>query len=146
MSDPKPFQSDELRLCIDALVRVFKVTDSPSLGPGATRLNPPDMQALLFVAQNANCISNDLGTFLQVVPTTTSSIVDRLVRQGLLYRTRSDENRRVVHLKLSEAGQKVVDQIIAQQNDQCRTMLSQLSPSERDQFLRAAKKIAAGIS
>ena len=146
MSAPSQTQIDTLRLSIDALVRVFRITDSPALGPDAPRLNPPDMQALLFVAQNPDCISADVGAFLGVVPTTTSALVDRLVRQGLLLRARTETNRRVVLLRLTDTGEEVVRQIIAQQNDHCRIMLEALSETERDAFLSAARKIATAIA
>ncbi|MGY6553528.1 MAG: MarR family winged helix-turn-helix transcriptional regulator [Wenzhouxiangella sp.] len=141
-----PAQIEALRLSIDALVRVFKITDSPTLGPGMPKLNPPDMQALLFIARNPGCIAADLGGFLGIVPTTTSALVDRLVRQGLLLRERTEANRRIVLLKLSAAGETVVEKIIAQQNEHCRIMLSVLSDTEREAFLSAAQKISAAIS
>ena len=146
MSAPSQTQIDTLRLSIDALVRVFRITDSPALGPDAPRLNPPDMQALLFVAQNPDCISADVGAFLGVVPTTTSALVDRLVRQGLLLRARTETNRRVVLLRLTDTGEEVVRKIVAQQNDHCRVMLEALSETERDAFLSAARKIATAIA
>ena len=146
MSTPTPSQIETLRLSIDALVRVFRVTDSPALGPGMPKLNPPDMQALLFVARNPDCIASDLSAFLGVVPTTTSALVDRLVRQGLLLRARTETNRRVVLLRLTGQGEEVVRQIIAQQDDHCRIMLEALSGPEREAFLKAAQKISDTIT
>jgi DNA-binding MarR family transcriptional regulator len=146
MSHPTPAQIETLRLSIDALVRVFRITDSPALGPGTPKLNPPDMQALLFVARDPDCIASDVGAFLGVVPTTTSALIDRLVRQGLLLRGRTDTNRRIVLLRLTGAGEKIVQQIISQQDEHCRIMLEALSESEREAFLKAARKIAEAIS
>ena len=146
MSSPTPDQIETLRLSIDALVRVFRITDSPSLGPGMPKLSPPEMQALLFVSRHPDCIGTDVGAFLGVVPTTTSALVDRLVRQGLLLRTRTDANRRVVLLRLTDLGETVVRLIVAEQNEHCRIMLSALSEVERDAFLGAARKISETIS
>jgi DNA-binding MarR family transcriptional regulator len=146
MSQPSPSQIETLRLSIDALVRVFRITDSPALGPDMPKLNPPDMQALLFVARNPECIAADVSAFLGVVPTTTSALVDRLVRQDLMLRTRTEANRRVVLLRLTEMGEEVVRQIVAQQDDHCRIMLEALSETEREAFLMAARKISSTIS
>lgn len=146
MTTPTRAQIEALRLSIDTLVRVFKITDSPSLGPETPKLNPPDMQALLFIANHPDCIATDVGAFLGVVPTTTSALVDRLVRQGLLLRARTEANRRVVLLRLSEVGEDVVDQIIAQQNEHCRIMLGALSESERKAFIGAVQKISVAIA
>lgn len=146
MSSPSPAQIEALRLAIDVLVRVFKITDSPALGAGTPRLNPPDMQALLFVARHPDCIASHLGAFLGVAPTTVSALVDRLVRQGLMVRARTDANRRVVLLRLTGAGEAVVRQIISQQDDHCRQMLSALTEAEREAFLQAARKIVSAMS
>lgn len=146
MTTPTATQIETLRLSIDALVRVFRVTDSPALGRGMPKLNPPDIQALLFVARNPDCIAADVSAFLGVVPTTTSALVDRLVRQGLLLRARTEANRRVVLLQLTEMGEEVVRQIIAQQDDHCRIMLEALSETERETFLKAAQKISTAIT
>lgn len=145
MSTPTPIQIEILRLSIDALVRVFRITDSPALGPGMPKLNPPDMQALLFVSRHPGCIASDICAFLRVVPTTTSALVDRLVRQDLLSRTRIEANRRVVLLRLTALGVNVVGQIVAQQNEHCRIMLCALSDAERTTFLDAARKISQTI-
>ena len=146
MSSPTPDEIETLRLSIDALVRVFRITDSPSLGLDMPKLNPPDMQALLFVSRHADCIATDVGAFLGVVPTTTSALVDRLVRHGLLLRTRTDTNRRVVLLRLTGVGETVVQLILAKQNEHCRIMLLALSEVEREAFLGAALKISKLIS
>lgn len=146
MSDPSQAQIDALRLSIDTLVRVFRVTDSPALGPGMPKVGPSDMQALIFLQRNPGCISADLSAFLGVVPTTTSALVDRLVRLGLVNRARTESNRRVVLLGLTDAGEDVTNRIIAEQNEHCRIMLSALSDGEREPFLRAALKISSALA
>lgn len=146
MNAPTDEQINTLRLGIDALVRVFKVTDIVPLEAGMPKLNPPDVQALLFVAKHPLCIATDVGAFLGVVPTTMSTLVDRLARQGLLIRERTNENRRIVQLALSESGSAVVAAIVAQQNAHCAIMLGHLSPQEREAFLSCVRKIAIGIA
>jgi DNA-binding MarR family transcriptional regulator len=51
-----------------------------------------------------------LGSLLQVHPTSVTSAVDRLERQGYVERQRQDEDRRVVLAAITEAGRAVVEQ------------------------------------
>jgi len=143
---PKPKdQVEHLRSSIDVLVRVFKITDSLDVDPTVPKLNPPDVQTLIYVGDNPGCMSSDAGAFLGTVPTTTTAIIDRLVKRGLVLRERSDENRRIVALTLTPDGRKVADKILDQQRDHCRQMLAKLSAAERKAFLAAMGKIVDGL-
>ncbi|QIG44652.1 MarR family transcriptional regulator [Nocardioides anomalus] len=50
-----------------------------------------------------------LGSLLQVHPTSVTSAVDRLERQGYVERQRQDEDRRVVLAAITDAGRAVVE-------------------------------------
>jgi DNA-binding MarR family transcriptional regulator len=50
-----------------------------------------------------------LGSLLQVHPTSVTSAVDRLERQGFVERQRNDEDRRVVLAAITDAGRTVVE-------------------------------------
>ncbi len=50
-----------------------------------------------------------LGSLLQVHPTSVTSAVDRLERQGFVERQRRDDDRRVVLAAITDAGRAVVD-------------------------------------
>ena len=50
-----------------------------------------------------------LGSLLQVHPTSVTSAVDRLERQGFVERQRREEDRRVVLASITDAGRAVVE-------------------------------------
>ncbi len=50
-----------------------------------------------------------LGSLLQVHPTSVTSAVDRLERQGYVERLRRDEDKRVVRASITAAGREVVE-------------------------------------
>lgn len=54
-----------------------------------------------------------LGSLLQVHPTSVTSAVDRLVRQGYVERLRRVDDRRVILASLTEAGRDVVERATA---------------------------------
>lgn len=50
-----------------------------------------------------------LGSLLQVHPTSVTSAVDRLEKQGYVVRSRSEEDRRVVLAAITDAGREAVE-------------------------------------
>ena len=58
-----------------------------------------------------------LGSLLQVHPTSVTSAVDRLERQGFVVRERQAADRRVVRAVLTEAGREVVERATDGLND-----------------------------
>lgn len=145
MSKIDPAHVDKLRDAISVLVRVFKIAEGDTGDDTAPKLNPSDIQAILFLADHPRAIAADLGQFLGVVPTTTSAIVDRLVRRGLVVRARTDANRRIVQLELSDEGDRVAAALLARKNRNCEIMLAKLDKADRKAFVRAMEKIAKAI-
>ncbi len=58
-----------------------------------------------------------LGSLLQVHPTSVTSAVDRLERQGYVARVRDDDDRRVVRACITDAGRRVVEEATMGLND-----------------------------
>lgn len=68
---------------------------------------------LLSFAQSGPMPMTRLGSLLQVHPTSVTSAVERLVRQGYVERLRRETDRRVVLASLTDAGRDVVEQATA---------------------------------
>ncbi len=64
---------------------------------------------LLSFTQSGSMSMTRLGSLLQVHPTSVTSAVDRLVRQGYVERLRRERDRRVVLASLTPAGRRVVE-------------------------------------
>lgn len=64
------------------------------------------LQLLSFVRSGSMPMTR-LGSLLQVHPTSITSVIDRLVRQGFVERLRSEEDGRVVLACLTESGRSV---------------------------------------
>ena len=143
-----PGKTDELerlRSGIDTLVRVLKITDAAQLPDGRKPLNASDTQTLLYVAANDDCIGTDIARLLGVSATTTSAIVDRLVRRKLIKRKRTETNRRVVLLSATPSGRKAAQAILEEQRRHCAQMLEALDPAARVDFVNHVSTIAQAI-
>jgi DNA-binding MarR family transcriptional regulator len=76
-----------------------------------------------------------LGSLLQVHPTSVTSAVDRLEKQGFVVRERSSEDRRVVRAAVTPAGLDVVERATAGLNERVFAEVG-LDPTEAAELTR----------
>jgi DNA-binding MarR family transcriptional regulator len=143
MSIAKP-QLNELFIALRQLTRALKVAeDHGPAARAAEKVNPSDLAALLFIGDHEACIIKEVGHHLGLTATTTSSLVERLVRKGLVTRSRTEQNRRIARLALTAAGETLRQHAIADQLRHCRAMLAALDPGERPVLVSLMRKIAS---
>jgi DNA-binding MarR family transcriptional regulator len=91
---------------------------------------------LLFgLREHHEMSSSELALAADLAPATTTEMLDALAADGLVRRERSERDRRVVLVSLTERGQKVVEERRAQYDPLWRDALAQFSDEE---LLRAA--------
>ena len=136
-----------LQRSIATVVRVLKIMEPEvPTAHGTLKLNPADIQSLRFIAEHPACMSSTLAAYLGVVPTTATSVVDRLVKRGFVCRTRPEDNRRAVALSLTQEGAAAFERIDAEERATSGRMLDALAAEEREHFVEAMAKIAAALS
>lgn len=130
---------------MQTLIRGLKVAEANGVEAASCRLSPPDLQALMLIGARERCIVSDVAAGLNISPTTASSLVDRLVRNGYVERYRSEDDRRIVRLELSAEGARIREESMTMQLHHCRRMLDELSAGEAEIFLRLMDKIGQGL-
>ncbi|MBC7961965.1 MAG: MarR family transcriptional regulator [Steroidobacteraceae bacterium] len=93
---------DNLRRTIQALNESYKSIEQD------TGLTSPQLWAVKLVASAAPLKVSELAKGMFLHPATVVGIIDRLEAKGLVVRTRSTEDRRVVELDLTPAGRELV--------------------------------------
>ncbi|MEM9549976.1 MAG: MarR family transcriptional regulator [Pseudomonadota bacterium] len=137
----------QLQIAIQTIVRIQKILEpSVQTAHGALKLGPPDIQTLRFIAQNPGCMSGTVAEFLGVVPTTMTSIIDRLVKRGFVLRERPADNRRALSLSLTDEGARVQATLDQEERQSSAAMLAILPEEERAGFVRSMNRIAAALS
>ena len=103
--------ADEISEVIDNLRRSIKAINEYSRNAEKeTGLTGPQLWAIKLVAGSAPIKVSDLARRMYLHPATVVGILDRLESKGLVQRTRSTEDRRVVEIDLTEQGRVVVGQ------------------------------------
>jgi DNA-binding MarR family transcriptional regulator len=94
---------------IDDLRRVFQsMSDFSRLAERETGLTGPQLWAVKVINECNSIRVSDLAKRMYLHPTTVVGILDRLELQGLIQRTRSKTDRRVVQVELTITGYKLV--------------------------------------
>ena len=104
--DPSPVPRPDL---VDALARTaFVVTGVLSRVAAEHDLSLTQMRVLGILRDRSPRMA-ELATHLGLEKSTTSGLVDRAVRRGLLTRTPSPDDGRAAHVSLTQAGARLAE-------------------------------------
>ena len=108
MAKPKP--AIMVAEIMDNIRRVFQVVNEQSKQvERETGLTGPQVWAIKVISSHGTLRVSELAARMYLHPTTVVGIIDRLEKRGLVCRTRSLEDRRVVDVSLTEEGRSLVD-------------------------------------
>lgn len=97
----------------DVLISLRKITRAIDLHSKALMkdigLTTPQLLVLQQVGQTGRARPSEVARLVHLSQATITSIVDRLVKSGLVTRARSENDRRSVDIILTEAGQRKLD-------------------------------------
>ncbi|MDR7363197.1 MarR family winged helix-turn-helix transcriptional regulator [Nocardioides marmoribigeumensis] len=136
--------SDEAALA--ALMRASTVITAVvvrSLNSVTPRLSVVQLRVLVLVSglgsANVNAVAEGLGTNAS----NASRACDRLVRAGLLTRQQSEDDRRNVVLRPSQAGQALIDSVMQHRCTELERIASRLSERQQAELRRSLTAFAA---
>ncbi len=109
-------------------------------------ITPPQFWALSQMAKQKTCQMHDLALCMNLKFSSATGLVDRLVKQRLVCRDRSKNDRRVVHVSITPKGRRIFDQICEQKRKGIAKLFSRLSASERARYLEIIQKLASNLS
>jgi len=107
----------------------------------ASELTLQQLKVLMLAVYRAPLSAHDAAGALGVSAATVSGLVGRLVDHGLLRQEPAPDDRRVRHLRATEAGEAALDQVARLQVQHRRELLVRLSDDE----LAALRVGLAGI-
>lgn len=134
---------------IDAVLtasRALIAVATRSLGATAEETTLAQYRSLVVLASRGPQRLVDLAGALGVAPSTAGRMCDRLIRKGLIRRSRTRTDRRAVLVSITGAGRTVVDQATARRRELIAGILAGL-PAEQQRDVAAALRafaVAAG--
>jgi MarR family transcriptional regulator, 2-MHQ and catechol-resistance regulon repressor len=88
----------------------------------------------------------ELAEKLLVTGGNITYVMDRLEEQGLVYRQRSDLDRRVIEARLTDEGSALIEHVYPDHADHVRELMSHLDPDEQRNLRDLLKRLGKGVS
>ncbi|WP_078666116.1 MULTISPECIES: MarR family winged helix-turn-helix transcriptional regulator [Carboxydocella] len=142
--EKRTVQAEEINLLLKSIIghfRKFVSNHIKDLG-----LTVPQLLLLRVLYQQPEQTLSELCQQLGLAKSTVSDLVDRLEKQELVVKRRGEQDRRTVRISLAEKTMALGETIQAIKTDYWSALLSQLTPAEVEEILRALRKLQGLIS
>lgn len=127
-SEHKTDLLDEVMDQIDELVS-YQRRSFCAHGPHR-ELSLPQLFLLITLHERGTHTVSALAELLGVTAPSASALIDRMEERGLVARERDAEDRRVVHVAITEAGHTLLDEMVGMRRDRLRQILSLMNAEE----------------
>jgi DNA-binding MarR family transcriptional regulator len=137
--------ANEVDEVTDALLtasRVLVAVAATSLGAVGDEVTLAQYRTLVILQSRGPQGLLELAGELQVVPSTATRMCDRLVRKGLIDRSVSDDNRREVDVRITDAGRAIVDRVARRRRSSLRRVVADMPSADRRALVRALESFA----
>ncbi len=106
----------------------------------------PQLWALTFLYQRESCTMRELSRAMHARDSTTSGLVDRMSRTGLIKRQRDKTDRRVVRVGITAKGRSAMQELQKQRRRAFMGIFKRLSEGDRSRWLEIIEKLAREMS
>ncbi|MGC4123181.1 MAG: MarR family transcriptional regulator [Myxococcales bacterium] len=126
----------------------FMTLRDPIVGPTAaeSEFSSSQIHALMWVGNEGQITMGELARRSNVTEKTITGVVDRLEKHELLQRQRDPNDRRVVHVVLTEKGQEQFKALQGVMKLRFATFLALLDAPDRESLLRILEKVRDRVS
>ncbi|MFJ2042098.1 MarR family transcriptional regulator [Paenibacillus marchantiae] len=131
---------------VDQLLEAFfryknKVLDQQQRNETNCKLNPTKSHILGMILREERCMAVDVARQLSLSSGATTIVLNQLESEGLIQRVRSEEDRRIVWLSLTEDGKQLARTLIYNRGRMTWELLQALTEEEQLQMFGMLKKI-----
>jgi DNA-binding MarR family transcriptional regulator len=133
----------EISETVQSLRRIFKaIQDYSQEVSNSFGITGPQLWALKTISHHACLALGDLSRKMYLHPSTVTGVIDRLEHKGYVARDRDPDDRRVVKVKLTPAGEDLVVKAPNPVQGKMIYGLMKLSEHELNVIYESVKKLA----
>jgi len=107
------------------------------------RLTFPQYYALSLLSKKGFWKMSDLKEKLFITGAGATGIADHLVKKGLAQRQRSTDDRRVVNVRITDKGAKIIERALRQRRDYLASVLKKIEPDKKDLLIKGVEIFAS---
>ena len=131
---------------VQAYVRLIRAAEtlhqSISRGLMVDGLTASQFSTLKVLKIHGALAQRDIAKYILKSGGNITIVVDNLAREGLVVRDRDTEDRRIVYVRLTPAGEELFDRVYPGHLDRIREMMGPLTDSECTQLLDLLEKLS----
>lgn len=128
---------------IPDMLRGFTKRQKNELTRGIISL--PQLTILEYLQRKNNCIMSDIAELISVSMSAATGLADRMIKNGLLKRSRSGEDRRIVKITITSKGRRVAKSVMQHRAKMIKRMFGKISASDRKKYLKILEKVHKGL-
>jgi DNA-binding MarR family transcriptional regulator len=127
---------------VQDILKQFQSVNAAAANGPHVGLNMQELRVVEFLGIEGPRMMRELAEHLTVAVNSITGIVDGLERKDLARRQRSEEDRRVVRVALTDGGQAMYRSVADVNNRLFRSMLGALTEDEQEIFMVLFRKIS----
>ncbi len=99
------------------------------------------LEVLSYVKEEKNPLMKDVAEFLHITPPSATSLINRLVKGGLLKREIDKNDRRVIRLTITSKGEKILKKKLEQHFKKIADIIGKLNKKEQEFLIQIFQKL-----
>ena len=103
------------------------------------------LNILYTLQRSGDMTMSRLADGLNVSDSNATGLIDRMEERGFVERTRVPEDRRIVMVRLTDAGRRLLDEVDALSDELLRSTLSRVKPSQLAGIASAVAELRAAV-
>jgi MarR family 2-MHQ and catechol resistance regulon transcriptional repressor len=132
----------DLQEVVQDILKQFQCVNTAAANGPHAELNMQELRVVEFLGNEGPRMMRELAEHLAVAVNSMTSIADSLERKGLVRRQRSEEDRRVIRVELTDPGREMHQSLVEVNLRLFRSMLGVLTEDEQEIFMVLFRKIA----
>lgn len=109
-------------------------------------LTPLQLMVLHCIRENKLVTMSDIARHLGLSKSTTSGIIDRMVKQGYIQRERNTQDKRVIYIKPGIKEKELTDKMIENHSEYVAEVFSKVDEKEKNLIKDSMQKLLEILS
>lgn len=130
----------QLRLLEDYMARLQRAMHLQASG-SACGLTVTQTFILRYLDKHGSAKASDIAKMAGLSPGAVTQVCDELVRMGFVDRTRSNDDRRVVHIDITDAGRSELETVKRSRSERMLNLFTGLGAEDTDAFVRIIGRV-----
>ncbi len=114
--------------------------------PENSELSAHQVYFLMFLARRGTCTPSEISQEFGITLGAVTGFVDRLYKLGLISRSRSEEDRRLVLIELNGKGNELLQEFARKREEKHFRLLEKMGSTETAELKRSLRRLKSALA